>query len=99
MVELFLKSVPELVQQLSAAVAARDAPQVKQLAHKLKGNCLSLGASRLAASCHAVELAALEGRIDLEASAHIEPNLALVTPLLLRLLTAQPSNDNKVTGP
>ena len=92
-VELFLKTVPELVHALSLAITARDAPQVNQLAHKLKGNCLSLGAGRLAAACHAVELAALEGRIDVDANAHIEPNLALVTPLLTRILTAEPSND------
>jgi two-component system sensor histidine kinase/response regulator len=94
-VELFLKTVPELVQSLQRAVEVRDAPQVKQLAHKLKGNCLSLGANRMAAACHAVELAALQGQIDTDSNQRIAPQLELVAPLLAQLLAPVPSNDVK----
>jgi signal transduction histidine kinase/DNA-binding response OmpR family regulator/HPt (histidine-containing phosphotransfer) domain-containing protein len=92
-IELFLKTVPELIEALTSAVNVGDAPQVKQLAHKLKGNCLSLGATRMAASCHAVELAALDGRIDVEANARIPAQLAVVAPLLSQLQQRRPSND------
>jgi CheY-like chemotaxis protein len=97
-IQLFLQTVPDLVTALSAAVAAGDAAQVKQLSHKLKGNCLSLGATRMAAVCHAVELAAAAGRIEHSAQAQIAPELTAVTPLLSSLLQAQPSNDTKAAS-
>ena len=94
-VELFLNTVPELVRALQHAVDAADTQQVKQLSHKLKGNCLSLGANRMAAACHALEAAALQGRIDAPANRRIAPQLSLVTPLLQQLLAPGPSNDNE----
>jgi CheY-like chemotaxis protein len=97
-VELFLRGVPELVSALQAAVAADDVVKVKQLAHKLKGNCLSLGANRMAAVCHAVENAAAAGRVDRAALTKIAPELAAVTPLLSSLLQTQPSNDTKAAS-
>jgi HPt (histidine-containing phosphotransfer) domain-containing protein len=97
-IQLFLQTVPDLVDALGAAVAAGDAVQVKQLAHKLKGNCLSLGATRMAAVCHTVELAAAAGRIERTAHAQIAPELTAVTPLLSSLLQAQPSNDTKAAS-
>jgi signal transduction histidine kinase/CheY-like chemotaxis protein/HPt (histidine-containing phosphotransfer) domain-containing protein len=93
--ELFLKTVPELVRALSDAVEVADTQRVKQLSHKLKGNCLSLGAHRMAAACHAVEAAALQGRVDVPANQRIAPQLSLVTPLLQQLLVPRPSNDNE----
>jgi DNA-binding response OmpR family regulator len=94
-VELFLKTVPELVRDLQRAVDVADTQRVKTLSHKLKGNCLSLGANRMAAACHAVEVAALQGRIDVPANQGIAPQLSLVTPLLQQLLAPRPSNDNE----
>ena len=97
-VELFLKTIPEFAQALSAAIARRDVLQVRQLAHRLKGSCASLGVSRMAAACHDVELAALEGVIDADANARIAPSLAAVTPLLTAILTAQAANDPGTSG-
>jgi signal transduction histidine kinase/DNA-binding response OmpR family regulator len=97
-VELFLQSVPELVATLAAAVQANDSAKIRQLAHKLKGNCLSLGANRMAAACHKVELAAAAGGIDYAAHSSIAPELAAVTPLLTHVLEAQPNNDTQAAS-
>jgi signal transduction histidine kinase/CheY-like chemotaxis protein len=97
-VELFLQGVPELVQTLAAAVSAKDVAQVKQLAHKLKGNCLSLGANRMAAACHKLELAAAAGTIDLASHSCVGPELAAVTPLLTRVLQTRADNDTQAAS-
>ncbi|HET8932751.1 MAG TPA: response regulator [Polyangiales bacterium] len=97
-VELFLQTVPQLVADLATAVQANDPLKVKQLAHKLKGNCLSLGANRMAAVCHDVELAALAGNIDHAAHSCIAPELAAVTPLLTQVLENQAKNDTQAAS-
>jgi signal transduction histidine kinase/CheY-like chemotaxis protein len=97
-VELFLQTVPELVKTLAAAVQANDSLSVKQLAHKLKGNCLSLGANRMAAACTKLEQAAVAGSIDHAAHGRIAPELAAVTPLLTQALQSQPDNDTQAAS-
>jgi CheY-like chemotaxis protein len=93
-IELFLKTVPELIDSLTRAVNGQDTLVVKQIAHKLKGSCLSLGATNMAAACHVVELAALNGRIDSRATARIPAHLAVVAPLLTQLAQRRASNDS-----
>src|SRR5262245_14538567 len=66
-IELFLKTVPGLMNSLTDAMAQDDAKNTKLLAHKLKGNCLSLGASRMAAASSAIENAAAAGQLHHEA--------------------------------
>jgi signal transduction histidine kinase/DNA-binding response OmpR family regulator/HPt (histidine-containing phosphotransfer) domain-containing protein len=68
-IELFLKSVPELMVSLAEAMEREDVPNIQRLAHKLKGNCLSLGANKLAAAAHAIEAAAALGQVHHEAHA------------------------------
>jgi len=97
-VELFLQTVPELVATLTAAVQSKDSVATKQLAHKLKGNCLSLGANRMAAVCHRLELAAAAGKIDLAAASCIAPELSAVTPLLTEVLQSQADNDTQAAS-
>jgi HPt (histidine-containing phosphotransfer) domain-containing protein len=43
---------------LSGAVDARDLPQVKRLAHRIKGASRTLGAEALAFTCQSIEAAA-----------------------------------------
>ena len=93
-IELFLKTVPELIDSLTRAVNGQDTLVVKQIAHKLKGSCLSLGATNMAAACHVVEVAALNGRIDTRATARIPAQLAVVAPLLTQLAQRRASNDS-----
>jgi CheY-like chemotaxis protein len=97
-VELFLTGVPEVVAALATAVQASDHVKVKQLAHKLRGNCLSLGANRMASACHKVEQAAAAGTIDHAAHSCIAPELAAVTPLLTEVLATQANNDTQAAS-
>ena len=62
--ELYLRLVPGMIGEIEAAVGEGDADKVRQLAHKLKGSCLSLGTSRFAQVCHALEVAAGGGVVD-----------------------------------
>jgi signal transduction histidine kinase/CheY-like chemotaxis protein len=66
-VALFLKTVPDLLAALATAIGRTDTTTINQVAHKLKGNCLSIGATQMAASCDAVEHAALCGRVHHQA--------------------------------
>jgi two-component system sensor histidine kinase/response regulator len=55
LVALFADSTPPLLAQISDAVDASDDDAVRRLAHKLKGSCQNVGASRMAALCRALE--------------------------------------------
>jgi signal transduction histidine kinase/CheY-like chemotaxis protein len=81
-IDLFLSSVPALLQSLGAALEREDTPNVKLLAHKLKGNCLSLGATKLAAVCHSIEVAAALGQSHHEAQASLPALYARVSSAL-----------------
>jgi two-component system sensor histidine kinase TorS len=89
-VELYLKLVPAMIAELEAAVSEGDVDKVRQLAHKLKGSCLSLGTMRFAQACHALELAATAGVVD-EAMCKRLPSLFnAVKPLLEAADGAEP---------
>jgi signal transduction histidine kinase/CheY-like chemotaxis protein/HPt (histidine-containing phosphotransfer) domain-containing protein len=83
-VELFLRTAPALLESLDAAQKAEDMSQVKQLAHKLKGSCLSLGANRVAAACHAIEQAAVSGQLHANARERLPVLFASATQALER---------------
>jgi HPt (histidine-containing phosphotransfer) domain-containing protein len=52
---------PPVLMALGMALERNDHKAAMRLAHRLKGSCLSIGASRLAASCAAVERACSVG--------------------------------------
>jgi two-component system sensor histidine kinase/response regulator len=81
-IDLFLKSVPALLEALDRLMEQEDTANIKQLAHKLKGNCLSLGANKLAAACHAIEAAAALGQVHHEAHASLPALYAAVSSRL-----------------
>jgi two-component system sensor histidine kinase/response regulator len=81
-IELFLSSVPALLESLRVAMEREDTVNIKLLAHKLKGNCLSLGANKLAAVCHAIETAAVLGQVHHEACASMNALYAVVSSRL-----------------
>jgi signal transduction histidine kinase/CheY-like chemotaxis protein/HPt (histidine-containing phosphotransfer) domain-containing protein len=81
-VELFLRLVPTMVNEIETAVSEGDVEKVRQLAHKLKGSCLSLGTSRLAQASHALEIAAAGSMIDEAMSKRLPSLFATVKPLL-----------------
>jgi CheY-like chemotaxis protein/HPt (histidine-containing phosphotransfer) domain-containing protein len=81
-VELYLKLVPAMIAEIEAAVAEGDAEQVRQLAHKLKGSCLSLGTMRFAQACDALEQAGAAGVVDTAMCKRLPALFAAVKPLL-----------------
>jgi HPt (histidine-containing phosphotransfer) domain-containing protein len=82
LIDLFLRAAPKQLAELELAVQARELERVKQLAHKFKGSCRSLGAGQLAESAHAVERAAIQGETDESAMAELAAGLAVVCALL-----------------
>ena len=54
-VRVFLRHVPEQLSAISKAVDSADAAGLRAAAHKLKGSCLSVGVSRMAALCGSLE--------------------------------------------
>jgi signal transduction histidine kinase/CheY-like chemotaxis protein len=90
-IELFLRSVPEQMEALARAATSSDVEQVRSVAHKLKGGCLSLGASRMAAACQAVEQAAAQGHIDTATLSSLPALYAAVAAQLDKPRTSGPA--------
>ena len=61
--QLFLADVPVHLAALSAAIAAGHPAQVEQIAHRLRGGALEMGALRMAPLCAALESSAREGSL------------------------------------
>jgi HPt (histidine-containing phosphotransfer) domain-containing protein len=61
---LFLADVPVHLSALDAAIAARSAKSVEQIAHRLRGGALEMGALRMAPLCAEIEHAARAGLLD-----------------------------------
>lgn len=60
LVETFLDGAPELMDELTQAARDGDLEQVDFLAHKIKGEAATLGATRLAGQAEALEDGARE---------------------------------------
>jgi HPt (histidine-containing phosphotransfer) domain-containing protein len=61
---LFLADVTIHLAALGAAIAADSAESVRQIAHRLRGGALEMGALRMAPLCAAIEHAAREGLLE-----------------------------------
>jgi len=55
LIGLFLRQVPIEFANIEAALARDDRAAWKDVAHKLKGSCRAVGASRMAESCEKLE--------------------------------------------
>jgi CheY-like chemotaxis protein len=90
-IELFLRLIPGQIEALRRAVEQADALELRAQAHKLKGSCSSIGASRMAALCQALQNQAEAGGVigTLPAVAAIETRFAAVRELLQAELAAQ----------
>ena len=64
LVEEFVSSLGERVQEIRSALAKGDAEVVRESAHALKGAAATLGATRLAAACAAMERAGRDGDLE-----------------------------------
>ena len=65
---LFLADVPVHLSALDAAIAARSVKSVEQIAHRLRGGALEIGALRMAPLCADIEYAARAGSLEHAAS-------------------------------
>ena len=54
-IALFLRQAPIELARLEAAIAEGDRETTKDVAHKLKGSCRAVGASRVAELCDLIE--------------------------------------------
>jgi HPt (histidine-containing phosphotransfer) domain-containing protein len=61
---LFLVDVPIHLSSLGIAIAAADSESVWQIAHRLRGSALEMGAVRMAPLCAAIEQAARAGSLE-----------------------------------
>lgn len=74
-VEIFLATIPASFEQLQAAIERADLPEIKSLAHSLKGTMPTFGAMRLGEICVMLDEAAKAN--DLAATQHLLPSLRL----------------------
>ncbi|HEY8940376.1 MAG TPA: Hpt domain-containing protein, partial [Cellvibrio sp.] len=63
-IELFRTTSPGLLQQLMAAVAARDAESIYKTAHNFKNSAANLGLVELAAACRECEASARQNVLE-----------------------------------
>jgi HPt (histidine-containing phosphotransfer) domain-containing protein len=90
LVETFLTEAPLMQDDLREALAAGDADRFRRAAHSLKSNCLTFGATRLAAMARDLEL----GGLDPVRQANAQPldalalEYALVAGALTELVNA-----------
>jgi two-component system sensor histidine kinase/response regulator len=61
---LFLADLPIHLSALNEAIAAHSAESVGQIAHRLRGSALEMGALRMAPLCEAIERAARAGSLQ-----------------------------------
>ena len=61
---LFIADVPVHLEALRAALAAESTELVGQIAHRLRGGALEMGALRMAPLCAAIEFAARAGSLE-----------------------------------
>jgi HPt (histidine-containing phosphotransfer) domain-containing protein len=61
---IFLAEAPGVFAGVESAVQAKDAAQLRQYAHKLKGMCLNMGVKTLTQHCEQLEKLGISGRVD-----------------------------------
>jgi HPt (histidine-containing phosphotransfer) domain-containing protein len=89
---LFLRTTPELLENLKGAIEAGDAGAAAKHAHMLKGSSSNLGAFRLSEKSHQLEQGALRGEGDLgKFFEEISVDYAGLRAILTEVLAAPPS--------
>ncbi len=86
--ELFLRHVPQTLDELEAAAMGGDAKLLREKAHKLKGSCLALGAEVMAKVAETVQFEAERGELGpaAERAAALRSGYSRVAILLRREL-------------
>jgi HPt (histidine-containing phosphotransfer) domain-containing protein len=70
-IAIYLEDAPRLVQAAMQGLQQRDAEELRLAVHSLKSSSASLGATRLAAVCKAIEVKARAHQLD-----DLEPQMA-----------------------
>ncbi len=73
LVDTYLEDAPKLVQEMEAALQAKDAEAFRRAAHSLKSNSATFGAMRLSNLAKELEMLAKENK--LEAAARLLPSV------------------------
>ena len=68
--------------QLRAAAGRGDATQLRETVHDLKGSSATMGATRVAAACAAIETAGRDGRAEADGLAGLALELERAAPAL-----------------
>lgn len=91
-IESFLRASPNLLAALQAAVRSRDPEAIRQAGHAMKSSNGQVGAHRLAAMAHELEVFGAQGNIDAAESRllDLEREYLAVEEELKRLLLAGP---------
>jgi len=89
LIELFLEQSPPLIEAIRAAATAGKTEEVRKLAHKLKGNCLSLGVVWMAKASGEIEQAASQSKVDAAAVGRL-PALMVAARGLLEAASTGP---------
>ena len=89
--ELFIERVPDSLAELDAAVSVRNARSVRELAHKLKGSCLALGAEKMASLAETLQFEAERGELEMSAerASELRASYERVIALLRKELTSR----------
>jgi len=64
LIEAYLSDTRTRIDDVRAAVIAKDSYQLRELAHSLKGSCINIGAVSLAQWCQKAENMAKEGELE-----------------------------------
>ena len=79
LIDLFLDDARRQVDSMREAISQGDAPDIKRIAHGLKGSSGNVGAYQLAALCHEIEAKADEREA---VASTLEPEFARVRQAL-----------------
>jgi HPt (histidine-containing phosphotransfer) domain-containing protein len=63
LIELFLRSMPQQLDELGTALASGTASDVRALAHKAKGSCLAVGATAMVEAAERLQRVAEAGEL------------------------------------
>ena len=64
LIDVYLQETPATLAALQTAIAAADAPALRQLAHRLKGSSLNFGAKEVASICQELEQLGTAGSVQ-----------------------------------
>lgn len=84
LIETYISDTQAKVEQISEFIEKKDAPEVRRLAHSMKGSSVNLGINHLGDICHQLENEAASGN-DSNFTSHFEKISSEVTWVISEL--------------